>query len=163
MRHVPRAVTPRPAAIGILAVVLVAALAAPTRAAVGGRVGWQASYGWYTQIDDSFLGFGARLPAGRITVVPNVDWLFEDHGSVYTLNLDATASLRPHDLLIPYVGGGLGMLTVDPDRGNSRSDMTVNLIAGAGFDTVVLKPFAQLKYVIVDGDDPIVLSFGARF
>jgi hypothetical protein len=130
---------------------------------VAAPLGWQASYGWYTELDDSFVGLGARLAAGTITVIPNAEWLFEDHGSIYTLNLDATMTVMPLGVATGYAGLGLGMLTVDPDRANSRSDMTVNLIAGAGLNAIPLKPFAQLKYVIVDGDDPIVFSLGARF
>jgi hypothetical protein len=161
MRHVLQ-VSPRfPAAPLALALAAVLGLAAVPASA--GPVGVQASYGWYTQEDDSFIGLGARLGAASITVIPSIEWLFADHGSIYTLNLDATMTVLPLGVATGYAGAGIGMLTVDPDHGDSKSDMTVNLIAGAGLNAIPLKPFAQLKYVVVDGDDPVAFSIGARF
>jgi len=161
MRHDLHAPNRAPARLVVAAAAMLGFAAATP--AMAGPIGWQATYGSYTEMEDSFVGVGARLGAASITVIPNVEWLFEDNGSVYTLNLDATMTVMPLGVATGYAGAGLGMLTVDPDRGSSRSDMTVNLIVGAGLNAIPLKPFGQLKYVVVDGDDPIVLSIGARF
>lgn len=148
---------------GMLSVVaLVVALIAAAPASAG-PVGFQASGGWYTDSEETFLGAGARFGFGGITVIPNFEWLFVDSGSAYTLNIDGTLTVLPLGVASAYVGGGLGWFTVDPEFGDSNTETAFNLIAGAGFNTFPLKPFAQIKFVVVDGDDPLVFSIGARF
>jgi hypothetical protein len=39
----------------------------------------------------------------------------------------------------------------------------INLLVGAGLNAVPLKPYGQIKYVITDGEDPLVFAIGARF
>jgi hypothetical protein len=149
-------------AVGI-ALAVVAACTLTAAAASAGPIGFQASAGWYTESDVAFLGAGARIGAGTITVIPNVEWLFVDNGSAYSLNLDGTMSVVPLGVASIYAGAGIGLYTVDPDRGDSNTETVFNLIGGAGFNALPLKPFAQLKWVVVDGNDPIVMSIGARF
>lgn len=134
--------------------------AAPASAA---PIGWQVTGGYYTEFEQTFLGAGARLSLTTITVIPSVEWMFVDNGNAYTLNLDATMSVLPLGVASGYVGAGLGLLTTDPTFSQSSSDMTVNLIVGAGLDAIPLKPFGQIKYVVVDGNDPVVFSLGVRF
>jgi hypothetical protein len=126
-------------------------------------IGWQASAGWYTEGEDFFIGAGARLGFAGVTVIPNAEWLFVDSGSAYTLNLDGTMNVLPLGAANGYVGAGIGLFTVDPEFGDSNTDTAFNVIAGAGLNAVPLKPFAQLKWIVVDGDDPLVFSVGARF
>jgi hypothetical protein len=127
-------------------------------------LGWTAFGGWYTDgTDDFMLGAGARISAASITVIPNGEWIFVDSGSSYTLNLDATLSVLPMGVASGFVGAGLGLFTFDPDAGDSNTDSVVNAIVGVGLNAVPLKPYAQLKYVFRDGDDPLVFSIGARF
>jgi hypothetical protein len=131
--------------------------------AAAGPIGFQATGGWYTDNSDLFLGAGARVGAGTITVIPNAEWLFEDHASAYSLNIDGTMSVLPLGVASGYVGAGIGWLTVDPDGGKSSTDTVVNLLAGAGLNALPLKPFAQIKYVIAEGDDPFQFALGVRF
>jgi hypothetical protein len=146
-----------------LVLALIVALGISAVPASAGPVGLQASGGWYTESEDFFLGAGARFGVGTITVIPNIEWLFVDGGSAYTLNVDGTMSVLPMAVASGYVGAGLGLYTVDPENGDSNTDTAVNLIAGAGLNAIPLKPFAQFKWVVVDGDDPLVFSMGVRF
>jgi len=131
--------------------------------ASAGPIGLQASGGWYSEGDDFFLGAGARLGVGTLTFIPNAEWRFVENGSNYTLNLDGTMSVLPLGVASGYVGAGLGWLTVDPDPGDSTTETVYNLIAGVGLNAIPLKPFGQLKWIVMDGEDPLVLSFGVRF
>lgn len=156
--------TTRSRAAGTLFVVaLLMALAVEAVPAFAGPVGFQASGGYYTETEEMFLGAGARFGFGTITVIPNIEWLFVDNGSAYTLNIDGTMTVLPLGVASGYLGAGIGWFTVDPDIGDSNTDTAFNLIAGAGFDSLPLKPFAQLKWIVVDGDDPLAFSIGARF
>jgi len=159
--------TPRVSPTGIrtavIALALVAALGIGAAPASAAPMGLQASGGWYTESEDFFLGAGLRFGFGTITVIPNAEWLFVDNGSAYTLNVDGTLSVLPLGVANVYAGAGLGWFFVDPDGGDSDNDTVINLIAGAGLDAVPLKPFAQFKWVVADGDDPLVFSIGARF
>ena len=131
--------------------------------ASAGPIGFQAAGGWYTETEEFFLEAGARIGAGSITVIPNIDWLFAESGSMYVLNLDATMSVMPLGVASIYAGAGVGLFTVDPENGDSDSDTVFNLIVGAGLNAIPMKPFGQFKYVVVDGNDPLVFMAGVRF
>jgi len=133
------------------------------RPAQAGPIGFQATGGWYTDSNDFFLGAGARVGAGTITVIPNAEWLFVDSAKSYTLNIDATMSVLPLGVASVYAGAGLGWITTDPDNGKSNTDSVVNLLAGAGLNALPLKPFAQFKYVVASGNDPFQFAVGVRF
>lgn len=160
-RH--RSSTPLTHVVAAAALALVAMLGMTAAPASAAPIGWQASGGWYTDHDTFFLGAGARIGFGSITVIPNAEYLFVDNATSYSLNVDGTMSVLPLGVATGYVGAGLGWLTVDPDNGDSRTDTVVNVIVGAGLNAIPLKPFAQFKYVVQDGDDPLQFSVGARF
>jgi len=151
------------AAFTTFVLALIAAVVVVSTPASAGPIGGQVSGGWYTQDDEFFLGAGAHFGFGTITLIPNIEWLFVDSGSAYTLNVDGTLNVLPLGVATGYVGAGIGWFIVDPEHADSNTDTVVNLIAGAGFSALPLKPFAQLKYVVVDGDDPLVFSIGTRF
>jgi hypothetical protein len=146
-----------------LALVVTLGLAVAPAAAGMGPVAWQATGGWYTDHGDFFVGAGARFGLASITVIPNAEYVFINGGSTYTLNVDGTLNVLPLGVATGYVGAGLGLYIVDPDAGDSNTDSAVNLIAGAGLNAIKFKPFAQLKLVVKDGDDPLELAFGIRF
>src|SRR5262245_53282735 len=148
------------AAVALALVVALCVAAAPASA---GPIGFQASGGWYTDSGDFFLGAGARVGFARVTFIPNAEWIFVDSGSEYTLNLDATLSLFPLGVASAYVGAGMGWLTVDPDPGDSDTETVANLLGGVAFNAIVLKPFAQVKWVLRDNDDLNAVSAGIRF
>ena len=147
----------------LVRVAAVAALLMPA-VSVAAPIGWSASAGWYTNgLEDFFVGAGARVSLGTITVSPNAEWIFVDSGSAYTLNVDGTLSVLPLGVASGYLGGGLGLYTTDPENSDANTETGINLIAGVGLNAVPLKPFAQVKYVFLDGEDPIAFSIGARF
>jgi hypothetical protein len=145
-------------ALALLSVGLVAAVPASA-----GPVGFRASGGWYTESEEFFLGAGAEIGAATITVIPSIEWLFVDSGSAYSLNVDGTLNVLPMGVATGYLGAGLGWFTFDPENGDGDTDMIYNLIAGAKFNLTSLKPFGQFKWVVQDGDDPLVFSLGLRF
>jgi hypothetical protein len=132
-------------------------------AASAAPVGLQATGGWYTDNSDFFLGAGARVGFGSITVIPNAEYVFVNDAKEWTLNVDGTMSVLPLGVASGYVGAGIGWMTVDPDRGDSSTDTVFNVIAGAGLNALPLKPFGQFKYSIKDGDDPLQFAVGVRF
>ena len=126
-------------------------------------VGFQATGGWYTDSNDFFLGAGARMGFGSITAIPNAEYVFVDNAKSWTLNIDGTMSVLPLGVASGYVGAGIGWMTVDPDKGDSSTDTVFNVLAGAGLNTFPMKPFAQFKYLVKDGDDPLQFAVGVRF
>jgi hypothetical protein len=144
-----------------LAALLALGLAAP--AASAAPVGLQATGGWYTDSNDFFLGAGARMGFGSLTAIPNAEYVFVDNAKSWTFNIDGTMSVLPLGVASGYVGAGIGWMTVDPDRGESSTDTVFNVLAGAGLNTFPMKPFAQFKYVMKDGDDPVQFAVGVRF
>jgi hypothetical protein len=146
----------------ILALALAATLAIAASASAA-PVGFQATGGYYTESDDTFLGAGARFKLATVTLIPNAEWLFQSNANVYTLNIDGTLNVLPMGVATGYVGGGLGFFTSKPDHGSSNTDTVLNLIAGAGFNGLPLKPFAQLKWLIGTGNNPVAFMIGARF
>ena len=139
------------------------ALALGVSTASAGPVGLQATGGWFTDSGDMFLGAGARIGAGSITVIPNAEYLFVSDGKSWTFNVDGTMSVLPLGIASGYVGAGIGWMTVNPDRGDSNTDTVWNLIAGAGLNTFPFKPFGQFKYSIKSGNDPFQFAVGVRF
>ena len=146
-----------------LSVGLVLALGLGAASASAAPVGFQATGGWYTDSNDFFLGAGARMGFGSITAIPNAEYVFVDGAKSWTLNIDGTLSVLPLGVASGYVGAGIGWVTVDPDRGDSNTDSVFNVLAGAGLNTFPMKPFAQFKYVLKDGDDPLQFAVGVRF
>jgi hypothetical protein len=163
MRNIPRSDS---RAVLSLAVVLLTALtlcgslASPASA---GPVGFQAAGGWYTESDEFFGNVGAKFGAASISVIPNVDWLFVNSGSMYSLNVDGTMSLMPLGVASVYAGAGIGWLTADPDQGDSNTETVVNLLLGASLNALPMKPFGQFKWIVADGNDPLAFSIGVSF
>lgn len=149
--------------IAALAAALVVMLGIATAPASAGPIEWQATGGWYTDNGDFFLGAGARLGAGPITVIPNAEYVFVNSGTLFTLNVDGTLNVLPLGVANGYVGAGMGMVMENPDVGSNNTDSAFNLIAGAGLNAIKFKPFGQFKLIMKSGDDPLVLAFGIRF
>jgi len=147
----------------VFALALMAAPGLTPAPASAGPLGWQAIGGWYTDNSDFFVGAGARFAAGPITAIPNAEYVFVDGGKLFTLNLDGTLNVLPLAVATGYVGGGLAFVISDPDGGDSNTDTGLNLIAGMGFNAIKLHPFAQIKWVMMDGDDPFVFGIGIHF
>jgi hypothetical protein len=150
----------------VLAALLLLSLVVPTVSGAG-PIGWNLSGGRYDNLAGTdhpyFVGLGPRVSLGSIILAPNAEWLFVDAGQVYTLNLDAAMVVVPAGVASAWVGGGVGFRTVKPDHLDATTDRTLNLLAGAGLNLVPMKPYAQLKWVIEDGQKPVAISAGVRF
>jgi len=132
--------------------------------AISGPIGFTAFGGLYSgNVDEFFLGGGLKLGFGGLSVTPYAEYVFVESGSYYTFNADATFPIIPLGVASLYGGGGLGLHVVDPEGGDSSTETGVNLLVGAGFNAVPMKPFGQIKYVFIEGDDPLVFSAGIRF
>lgn len=129
--------------------------------AVAAPIGWNLCGGIYSgdASDDFFLGAGARLSAGPITVNPNAEYVFVDNATSYSLNVDGHITVFP----MVYAGAGLGLHMFDTDFTDSDSETVINLLAGVGLSAAPLKPYGQIKLVMGDGDDPLVFALGVRF
>lgn len=139
------------------------ALSSAHTAAAAGPVGVQVSGGKFMERGTYLAGVGARVGVAGFALIPNAEWLFVDDGSSYSINVDGTVNVLPLGAASGYVGGGIGWLTIDPDALDARTDNVFNVVAGLGLNVPTLSPFAQFKYVIADGDDPLLLVAGVRF
>lgn len=96
---------------------------------------------------------------------PNVEYVFIDNGDLLTLNFDVHYDLRTDSSFYLWVGGGPAILLFDPEgRGDSDTDLGVNLFAGIGFplrDTDLI-PYIQPKLILSE-DTEFSLAFGLRF
>jgi hypothetical protein len=146
-----------------LTLALIAASIMKPAPASAGLMGWQGIGGWYTDNSDFFLGAGARFAVGPVTAIPNAEYVFVNSGKLFTLNIDGTLNVLPLAVATGYVGGGLAFVVTDPDGGSSNTDTGMNLIAGMSFNILKLHPFAQLKYIVKDGNDPFVFGVGLHF
>jgi hypothetical protein len=163
MRFAARSSRTHWTAAAVLALTLIAGSGLAPAPASAGPLGWQAIGGWYTDNSDFFVGAGARFAVGPVTAIPNAEYVFVDGGKLFTLNADGTLNVLPLAVATGYVGGGVAFVISDPDGGSSNTDTGVNLIAGMGFNAIKLHPFAQIKWIVKDGDDPFVFGIGVHF
>lgn len=157
------------ALLRILAVILVVApiVAAPAAADIDFGI----RGGVY---DDANAGFvGAELltgVTGRWFFNPNVEYVFVDNGSLWTLNADAHYDFPSRNGLALWAGGGPAVIfrEVDPPRGCPRcqgvdeTDIGLNLLGGVGLVRGGVRPYLQGKLVLAD-DNEAVLAVGLRF
>ena len=152
-----------------------ALLIAPQRATaqtsieVGPRIGID-----FGDIEEFFIGAEGRIVSDALPVVvsPAFDFYFVDTGvdgvdqSIFTVDINALYEFGvDNQAFTPYAGGGLGIVrsSVDvegtdiPGLGtigggsDSTTDVGLNLVGGARFETGTLKPFVQAK-INVGGD-----------
>ena len=133
-------------------------------AATAGPIGFTGFGGLYTgPVDEFMLGAGVKVGFGGLGVTGSGEYIFVESGSYYTLNLDGTIPIVPLGVASLYGGGGVGLHIFDPEFGDSDNETGVNLLIGAGLNATRLKPYGQVKYVFLEGDDPLVFMAGIRF
>jgi len=146
----------------IVPAVLVVGLCASTAAAADFKFG--ARLGYYTDAGEPFLGVeGLFRMAHRIYFNPNLEWVLVDNVKYFTLNADAHYDFPTHGHYYLWAGGGLAIISVDPDgpvEGNT--DLGVNFLAGIGLKRKGLIPYFQAKLIAKDGTE-FVIAFGVRF
>ncbi|WP_022836352.1 outer membrane beta-barrel protein [Salisaeta longa] len=139
--------------LAVLLLLLPASATAQTTVEVGPRLG--ISLGDAADIGgDIFLGADARISSASLPVVinPAFDYYFvsTDGVSLFNVSLNALYEFTGSDqVFTPYAGGGLGIVRTSFDAGSfgtgSDTDIGLNLVGGAKFQTGSLQPFVQAK------------------
>lgn len=121
--------------------------------------------GYFTDIEESFVGFEAltTIEHSRFVVNPNGEIVLVDNGDLYTLSLDLhydlPLGLSDSDV---WFGAGPTVLIRDPDHGDNKDDFGLNLLAGLGRRSGSVRPYGQVKVTLAD-DSWAVLAVGVRF
>jgi hypothetical protein len=143
----------------------VIALLAGAPAAAGATTAADLRAGVYADEEAVALGGGVLTPVdrdGRWWFNPNAEFAFGDGRNLYTMNGDMHYDLTPQSRTAVWLGAGPAVLVSDPDRGDSGVDLGLNALAGVGAARGDVRPFAQMKGVIADNSE-IVLLGGIRF
>lgn len=138
---------------------------AQTTVELGPRLGFDLG-----DLEELFIGADARIASDALPVLinPSFDYYFVSSGvegvdvSAFTIDVNALYEFGvDNEAFTPYAGGGLGIVrfssSVDdsPFGGGgisaSTTDVGLNLVGGAKFETGNLQPFAQAK-INVGGD-----------
>jgi hypothetical protein len=128
--------------------------------------------GFYSnQADGAFVGIELLTEiTGQWFFNPNLEYVFVDDGSLWTLNADAHYDLDTRSPWAVWVGGGAAVIftEIDPPRGCRRceaeddTEVGLNLLAGAGAKRGAIRPYIQGKFVLSD-DTAAAIAFGLRF
>lgn len=121
--------------------------------------------GFYSGLDNPFIGTEYLVRIGKRTYInPNVEYVFVNHGTFMTFNVDAHYDLPTRSNVYVWTGGGLAFLYRNLEgRVDSRTDMGLNLLFGLGFGNAgSVVPYIQGKAILSDNSD-FALAFGLRF
>ena len=145
----------------VMAVLTMALATAPAWAQVDPDV----RAGVYTDGSDGFVGGGVLWDVGqrgRWYANPNLEVVLVDNGNFFTINGDVHYDLDVVTPFFVWAGGGPALLIADPDRGDSETDVGLNVLAGVGARRGNIRPFAQVKLIVSD-DSQLVFQVGLRF
>jgi hypothetical protein len=117
-------------------------------------------------LDSDAFGFGAGLLSpigseGRWFFNPNLELALGD-ADRFAVNGDFHYDFGYDSGLSMWLGGGPAILVTDPDVGDSRTDLGLNLLTGIGGTRGSVRPFGQVRGVISE-DSEVVLQGGIRF
>lgn len=100
---------------------------------------------------------------GLWDVNPNFEVIFPDNVDRYSLNLDFHRDFPGADAAV-WLGAGGGLIFTDPDNrfADDETDAAINLLAGIGTRTGAVRPYGQLKVVLSDESEAVVMG-GLRF
>ena len=122
--------------------------------------------GLYSDADAGFLGGELLTGVTRNWFFnPNLEYVFVDDGSLYTLNLDAHYDLTTRSPYSLWVGGGPAVIFSDLDCRfcDSETDIGLNLLGGIGFwNRQAIRPYVQGKVTLSDNTEASI-AFGLRF
>lgn len=113
---------------GVLLGIMLFAAPASAGLAAGGRAGFSADPDQFIIGGQAVLG--SVMP--RINLVPSLDFGFGNDITVTTFNIDFQFNLPSLPKVSPnlYVGAGPSIVRVNPDKGNSDTDVGLSLLAG---------------------------------
>jgi hypothetical protein len=121
--------------------------------------------GYYTDAEHGFVGGGFLMSvAERWDFNPNIEYVFVDGGSLFTVNADIHRDMNSGGGPAIWLGGGPALIVRDSDEpvAEGDSDFGVNLMGGIGASSGSIRPFAQAKYTLSDASEAS-LAFGLRF
>lgn len=136
-------------------------MATPGRANVDAEV----RGGYYTEAEQGFIGGGFLAGiADTWDFNPNLEYVFVDGGSLFTVNADIHKDLNPGSGPAFWLGAGPALIVSNPDVPGADTDTNIglNLIGGIGAKSGSIRPFGQAKYTIAD-DNELSMAFGLRF
>lgn len=146
------------------ALLVLALIAAPAAA----QVDPDFRAGYYSDTEEAFIGGGilTRM-TGSWYFNPNLEYVFVDPGSLWTLNGDFHYDFARTGDWTFWAGGGPALLfrDFDDDRGrgdDSDTDFGANLLIGTGLAGGAARPYAQFKVLLADETEAVV-AFGVRF
>ncbi|HEX6201011.1 MAG TPA: hypothetical protein VF150_12155 [Thermoanaerobaculia bacterium] len=152
------------------AVLALAAFSAPAPAEA--QIDLDLRAGIYTDVEEAFIGAGILTDVtGNWYFNPNVEYVFVDPGSLWTLNGDFHYDFLQEGNWSFWAGAGPAIIFRDFDddgrrgrRGDddSETDFGANLLAGVGMVRGTVRPYGQVKVVLSD-DTEAVLAVGVRF
>lgn len=147
------------------AVLALAAFAAP--APVEAQVDFDLRAGVYTDTEEAFIGAGILTGVtGNWYFNPNVEYVFVDPGSLWTLNGDFHYDFARRGNWTFWAGAGPALIFRDFDDrrrdDDSETDFGANLLAGVGMARGAVRPYGQFKVILSD-DTEAVLALGLRF
>lgn len=147
------------------ALVALAVLAAPAPAEA--QVDLDVRAGIYTDVEEAFIGAGILTGVtGNWYFNPNVEFVFVDPGSLWTLNGDFHYDFARRGNWTFWAGGGPAVIFRDFEnrrgRDDSETDFGANLLAGFGMTRGAVRPYGQFKVILSD-DTEAVLALGLRF
>ena len=126
--------------------------------------------GFYDDADAAFLG--AELLTDFYPhwfVNPNIEYVFVDNGSLFTLNGDVHYDFDTHAPFAVWAGAGPAVIFSDRRPDNCPNcdreddiDLGINLLAGIGAKRGAIRPYVQGK-VVLSNDTEAVIAFGLRF
>ena len=152
----------------ILGFAIVAVTLAATPAAA---VDFGVRGGVYDDADAGFIGGELLMGVtGRWFFNPNLEYVFVDDGSLWTLNADVHYDFPSRDGLALWAGGGPAVIfrETDPPRscprceGDDETDIGLNLLGGVGLIRGSMRPYLQGKLILSDGTEAS-LAVGLRF
>jgi hypothetical protein len=155
--------------LGAAAIALAAACLSPAPALA--QIDVDLRGGAYTDTEEAFIGGGILMPVtGNWFFNPNIEYVFVDPGSLWTVNGDFHYDFAQVENWSFWAGGGPAILfrDFDDDRPGRRNDddedtdFGANLIAGVGMVGGAVRPFGQIKVILAD-DTEAVLALGVRF
>ena len=117
---------------------------------------------WRTEPGTFALGAGAAIVALSVDIVPAFEYVFEDGGTDWAIDLDAHLPVLALPLVALYMGGGVAMYSHNPGHGDSSTKTGADALFGAKASIRRLKPFAEIRYTTA-GPDGVTLMFGTRF
>ncbi len=130
--------------------------------------------GFYSDAEAGFLGGELLMGVTRSWFFnPNVEYVFVDDGSLWTLNGDFHYDFPTRSNLAVWAGGGPAVIfsEIDPPRGcrgrncegQDDTELGLNLLGGVGFaERGPIRPYVQGKVILADNTEAAI-AFGLRF